>query len=729
MPKPNDSKQPPHKWNFFHLGGVEQVLLNTAEDYRNLNTLDQKLWTVLSCPSKGLVFDDKTLAMLDTDGDERIRALEVQQAVAWVCTVLKDPAELKLRSASLPLASINTEVEEGRRLMASARQVLANIGKPDAQTITLDHVNDTATIFAQTRFNGDGIVPADSADENDVAIRTAIGDIIACLGGETDRSGKPGVNRALVDKFFEDSRAYVDWWNAGNGASPVDALNNGKGRGTDIHPLGSDTEAAAKILQKIRLKVDDYFVRCRLAAYDPRTAGILNRDEADYVPLAARNLATAADELAIFPLAKSQANQPLPLTTGINPAWASDMAQFNKLVVVPLLGKQDSLSWDQWAKLNDRFTHYEGWQAATPDTRVAALGPDRLTALLNSDIRQRINSLIDQDMALEPEANAIAKVEQLIRYYRDLDRFLNNFVSFGDFYTKRDKAIFQAGTLYLDGRSMELCVNVDDPNKHSALAAFSNTFLIYCNCSRRDGAKMSIVGTLTNGDAGFIRAGRNGVFYDWKGLDWDATVVKVMEQPISIRQAFWSPYRWVARTIEEQIIKFSSSKEKALQDKASASIAETEKKAAAGAPAPTPGAAAPATTDGAGVGGKAKESFDISKYVGMFAAIGLALGALATALAAIAGSLVKLEWWQVLLVIVAIMLLISGPSMLLAFLKLRKRNLGPILDANGWAINIHPKIDTRFGSSLTKLARIPLSARKVNLKGLQVHSAVMPDKA
>ena len=35
------------------------------------------------------------------------------------------------------------------------------------------------------------------------------------------------------------------------------------------------------------------------------------------------------------------------------------------------------------------------------------------------------------------------------------------------------------------------------------------------------------------------------------------------------------------------------------------------------------------------------------------------------------------------------MLAISGPSMLIAWLKLRQRNIGPILDANGWAVNAH----------------------------------------
>ena len=58
------------------------------------------------------------------------------------------------------------------------------------------------------------------------------------------------------------------------------------------------------------------------------------------------------------------------------------------------------------------------------------------------------------------------------------------------------------------------------------------------------------------------------------------------------------------------------------------------------------------------------------------------------------------------------MLLISLPSVVLAFLKLRKRNLGPILDANGWAVNARAKINIPFGATLTDLAKLPPGSRR-----------------
>jgi hypothetical protein len=62
--------------------------------------------------------------------------------------------------------------------------------------------------------------------------------------------------------------------------------------------------------------------------------------------------------------------------------------------------------------------------------------------------------------------------------------------------------------------------------------------------------------------------------------------------------------------------------------------------------------------------------------------------------------------------LVALLLAISGPSMLIAWLKLSQRNIGPILDANGWAVNAFAHINVPFGGALTKAATLPAGARR-----------------
>ena len=400
-----------------------------------------------------------------------------------------------------------------------------------------------------------------------------------------------------------------------------------------------------------------------------------------------------AEEVAALPLAKIEADKPLSLDQGLNPAWVAAMADFRAKVVQPILATRASLDAGQWAGLCAKFAAHEAWLADKKGALAEPLGIRRVRAILAGGYRETLTALVEKDKALAGAADAIGSVDRLVRYHRDLFRLLNNFVSFRDFYTPGPKAIFQAGTLFLDGRSCELCLRVDDIAKHSALANLSGTYLAYCDCQRLGGAeKMTIVAAFTNGDADNLMVGRNGVFFDRRGRDWNATIAKIVEHPISVRQAFWYPYKRIGKMIGEQVEKMAAAREKAVHDQAAAGVADSAQKAEAGK--------APAAP------------FDVGKFAGIFAAIGLAVGAIGTAIASVVTGFIGLKAWQMPLAILGLILLVSGPSMVIAYLKLRKRNLAPLLDANGWAINTRAIINIPFGTSLTRLAALPPGAQR-----------------
>lgn len=670
-----------HRWRFFRAGGFDQVLLEKGADLAALGRLDQKLWTALSCPTQGLELDRRTLELIDTDNDGVIRAPELIAAVEWALEMLKDPDELCRPSATLPLTAIDDSRPEGRQLLASARQILVNLGQAGETEIGIDHFADTAAIFANTVFNGDGIIPPASAEPPE--LQQVIQEIIDCLGADIDRSGQEGVSQERVEVFFAALHAYSDWW------------AKAEAEAERILPLKENTAAAAESFRAVRDKVNDYFTRSQLATYDERAALHLSPAETDYDQLATRTLSATAEEIAGFPLARIEAGRPLPLREGVNPAWTGAVAALIRDIVTPLLGERESLSEVEWRKISALFAEFDAWQAEKAGMEVETLGLARVRQILASGAQGTIADLIARDQALEPEATSIDSVERLVRYHRDLYPLLNNFVCFSDFYSRRNKAIFQAGTLYIDGRSCDLCIRVEDPAKHATLSFLSQTYLIYCDCIRRGcNEKMTIAAAITAGEANQLMVGRNALFYDRQGRDWDATVIKLVEHPISIRQAFWSPYRRIGRMVHEQIEKFAASKDKAIEDNAAAGIGGAEQNLAAGK-----GAAPPAP-------------FDVGKFAGIFAAIGLAVGAIGTALAAVVTGLLGLVWWQIPLAVAGALLAVSGPSMLLAFLKLRQRNLGPLLDANGWAVNGRAKINIPFGGSLTHLAALPPGASR-----------------
>ncbi len=670
-----------HRWRFFRAGGFDQVRIESGADLANLASLDQKLWVALACPARGIEFDAKTLELIDTDRDGRIRAPEILAAVKWACAAVKDPEVLTTGSASLPLAAFNEQTPEGKRLLASAKRILANLGKADATEITLAEAMDTTRIFAQTRFNGDGIVAEDATA--DAALQAVIKDIVACVGSESDRSGKGGVSQAKADQFFAECQAYSDW------CAKMEATT------APILPLGEATAGAAAAYQAIKTKAEDYFARCRLAAFDARALVALNRQETDYLAVAAKDMSITVAEVSGFPLARIEAGRPLPLVEGINPAWAGALERFVAQVVIPILGERTRLTVADWEVCGAKLAPYAAWQGTKAGVAVEKLGLVRVRDILGGSFRAVISDLIAEDKRYEPEANAIGEVEKLLRFARDLCALLNNFVSFRDFYLRRAKAVFQVGTLYLDGRACDLCVRVDDAGKHAALAGLAKTYLAYCDCARPgSGEKMTIAAAFTGGDSDQLMLGRNGLFYDRKGRDWDATITKIIENPISIRQAFFSPYKKLVRMIEEQVAKRAAAADAVADQKltAAATTAATVGKTAA-----APAAAGPVP---------AKKT-----DVGTVAAIGVALGSVGTFVAMIFAKFVDLGPW-IPVAVIGLILVISGPSMLIAWLKLRQRNLGPILDANGWAVNARAKVNVAFGGALTAVASLPLGAER-----------------
>ena len=699
-------------WRFLRAGGFDQVRIESGADILALDELDMKLWVALACPVAGMEFDAKTLDVLDIDHDGRIRASEIIETIRWLRLVLKDPEALTGDDPTLPLSVISEETPEGRRVLASARRILASRGKADADTVTIEDATDTEHVFDQTDFNGDGIIPASAAPDADTA--RLIEDLITVYGPIDDRSGKPGIDQERADDYAAEIAAFSEWWNAAR-TDPA------------ILPLGDSTHAAFLALQAVEDKITDYFERCRLSAFSATAAGAANPDEDFFASVAHGPLTENLDLLRGMALAEIAPDRPLPLAHRLNPAWRAEMDAFRDNTVKPLLGEVAELDQTAWPRLQERFAAHRAWRAGRPNNAIDVLGEDRLVELAKHPGKDVLDTLIAKDKAHEDEASAIDDVLRLTLLRRNFLPLLNNFVSFREFYTKRSKATFQAGTLYLDGRSCDLCIKVADVAKHAAMATLSRIYLAYCECRRpMTGETMFIAAAFTAGDSDQLMVGRNGIFYDRLGQDWDAVVVRIVEHPISMRQAFLAPYKQLGRFVGEQVEKLAQAKSKVMHDDLSQAIsttATTAMKAPAPLPAPPPPpapaahprpgahAAAPAPA-AAAVVPTAAAPFDIGRFAGVFAAIGLAVGAIGTALAHVAGTFLGLRWWQMPLAVVGVILAISGPSMVIAYVKLRQRNLAPLLDANGWAINARAKINIPFGGSLTHLAKLPPGAER-----------------
>lgn len=544
-----------YNWNYTYVGGVPRVQMATGADIAHLDELNEKLWTVLSCPVKGLEIDEKSLGYIDANKDGQVHVTEVQAAAKWLCAVLKD-ADLLLRGVDrLSLSDINAETAEGKQVLDAVAKVLASLGTPDAQEITLTDTSRCLAVIIEQKM-------------------TAL---------KAERAALPVVEPPYGDKTAEMAEVYA-------------ALDG---------------------------KVREHYRRTRLSQYS-----------------------ALVGELVEVPEAAAKATE------------------------------------EEWVEMGAKLAAYSDYVAS--------------------------QNVSEADITIDEETANIQLVDRLLHLTRDFFTLLKNFVTFIDFYNPSVKAIFQAGTLYIDQRACDLCVRVNDAGAMAAQAAASNLFLVFCHCTNKViGQEMDIVAAVTVGDVSNIAVGKNCIFYDRQGRDWDARVTNVMDNPISIKQAALSPYKKMASFVEDKIRTMAQKKEEGVISNATASIdAKTDSAAAAVSTAPT--VDAKTTTEAAKATAGA---FDVAKFAGIFAAIGMAIGFIGSFVTTVVTGFLGLSWWQMPLCILAIFLLISGPSMFLAWTKLRKRNLAPVLNANGWAVNAAAMVSIAFGNALTEQAKFPLSAK------------------
>ena len=604
------AKKSGYDWKYSVVGGVTRVNIESGEDIAHLKELDQKLWTVLSCPVKGLEFDEKTLQLMDLDGDGKIRVNEMVAAAEWLKKVLRSMEYLLEGKDHIDFADIQAETEEGQKVMEAANLILAKLEKSDQTGIALADVNEYMSIFEE---------------------------------------------KCKAEYTAEESEPFTP-------------------------PYGEQSDAAEKAVNEVKQKMADYFMRCKLAQFDEDATEALDVQVEKIAAISGSNLSDNMTEIAEYPLSRPNKEGKLNIVSGLNPAWHKAMAELKALVLDVDYAGKETISEEEWNAVVAKIEAYAAWKDAGETAMNEAIAAQLAT-----------------------HAAAIEPVERLVRYCRDYFKLVHNYVVFKDFY-KRDEsclAVFQAGKLYIDQRCCDLCIKVSDMGKQLSTAGLSGLYLLYCKCtSKVKGETMDIVAALTDGDIDGLSEGKNALFYDRDGMDWDATVTKIIDNPISVRQAFWSPYRKFGNWVSDKITKSAAEKEskqfEEMTAKADSSTTDLATNMAKAKNQMTPAE-----------GGQAKKMpFDIAKFAGIFAAIGMAIGFIGTALANLAKG-VTAHWYNLPLMILAVIVIISGPSMFLAWLKLRRRNLGPVLNANGWAINSKIKINTAFGATLTSMAKYP----------------------
>ncbi len=684
--------------HFDRFGRTYHLSIRSARELEQVLELDDSHWIAMSAPVAGLNGDRRFLDLVDTDHNGRIRTDEMRAAIRYLLDRVAGRDGIGDGSDVLALSAIDGSHPEAADLLDTAEYILSAVGAEDRSAISLTQVTDFEHQLDSSVINGDGIVPPEATAEP--AVQQFIRDLIGCYGGREDLTGRVGVSEEDLAKFLQDARAYLDW--AAKGDLPAGAQT------TDVLPLGAETAAAHAALEAVRPKLDSFFARCRMVRFRPDAAAQAGVEGWKAVPSDFASAATIEDALRRAPLAEPNPEGVLTLDDEVNPAYAEALGRFRAQVVRPLLGDSRRLTGAQWKELLKRFAGYEAWLAGKQGGAVGGLGRERLRACLEGPLPQALRDLLAQDRLVADKLASVRKLVRLLLYQKHLLELANNFVSFPDLYEPTRRAMFEMGSLVIDGRWFNLAIRVDDVKQHKDVARSSRIFVIYAELTRAEATQKSVVALpATSGTMGNLAVGKRGVFHGSDGMTYDARVVDIIENPISFREALAAPFVRLGQFIGGKIEAISGTAQKALEsqvgqvtDQMQTGVQQTVQQApqlvqqaggpAAGAPA------APST----------------SARRDLLVGASFSIAALSSAFAFVTKQVSGLEkpFHTLALAVLIVLIIVSLPTAIVAAWKLARRDLSSILEGCGWAINARMRLNRRQRGQFTRWERYPADA-------------------
>lgn len=672
---------------FQRFGRSHHLRIATAADLARATELDEAHWVAAGAPIETISCDATFLALLDTDDNGRIMCAELTEGIGWLLATLRDRTGIDQRSGVLRREAIDTDTGEGQRIHMSAGKMLARLGRDEAGEISLEQVRRIKAQVEGTPVSEAGVVLPEAAKDGEV--RQFLADVIAAVGGAPHPGGTEGVGQEQLEAFLSLAAAAVAWHERG-------LVPPGQDK-TDVMPLGERTPSAYEALTAVRAKMDQYFAQCEALALDERFAQRMGWTDEELEELDFDHPAVIENVLRKAPLARARADRRLRLDEETNPYYAAALARFHAETLQGILGSSGQapaeISATRWQKLKGFFAEHQAWAEARPDAKVLALGVETLRAYLDERFARCVRELIAESRRTAFDLDNIRLTEKLILYQAYMIDFANNFVSFPHLYDPASRAMFEMGTLVMDGRRFHLAVRVKDRAEHAKIAKTSNMCLLYVQVSPRDGgATYEVAVPVTSGGIGNLCLSKRGIFHDPADRECDATVASIIENPISLAEALVSPFRRLGRLLTGKIESLTTEAEKKLDAKAAAAVGQV-------AAAPAPGkVAAPRPAGPTG---------------GTLMGLGVAGAAVGSALAYITKTLAETHPVAILVGVLGAVLLVILPISIVAWLKLRRRDLSAILEGSGWAINARMRLTRKQSRYFTDRPRYPAGARGV----------------
>jgi hypothetical protein len=666
---------------FQKLGRSRQLAIESAGDLQDVLDLPAALWAATSAPTGTFRCDPRFLALVDVDANGRLYTFEIKLAIEWLLQRLVDKSLAANGADALPLDAIRADDEEGRAIHDSARFVLESLGKrryaTDAQSISLDQVRTFTAQMKERALNGSGVIRPEAAPDPDT--EQLIADATACTGGTEDPSGALGVTEEQMSAFAEAVRAHLAWLARAEIPAGEDP--------TPLMPLGARTPGAYGVYSAHATEVDRFFELSHALRYEPRTAPHI---EGPPEGLDAAEPDAVQEYLQRAPMCHPTADGALPLQDdAVNPAYREWVGALKESVLATILGGvPEALPEGQWRKVKSAMAPYEAYLKDKQGGAVEGLTAEQLTSYRDGPCLGKADELVAMDHNVAAMLATVGVLERLLLYQQHLMELVNNFVSFPRLYAADRQALFETGSAVIDGRRFTFAVRVENRAVHSAIAKTSDIFILYLDVTAKvGGEKFCVAVPATWGTKGNLAVGKQGVFFDIDGKEYDAKVVQMIENPICLDEALVAPFVRLWGFVTSKVEGLYTTAEKKLQarlEKAGTALSTQQ------APAPPVAGSSPAN---------------------LVVGVSLAVAALGSAFAFITKQLEDVDTQKVLIGLLCAVLVVLIPLTIIALLKLRSQDLSALLEGCGWAINARMRLKRAQRKMFTVYGAYPEGAR------------------
>ena len=656
--------------------------IKNSDDLFEAINVDPALWVVTSAPISSFSLEQKFLNYLCLTNNSRIIFNDLIQEIQWLKNLYVEYSAVNISSDLFDLASINPNTEDGQKIALAFNFIISKI---DSDYISLDCTREFLKEITNNSVSENGIVIPGVAVSAE--LKKYIELAINVTKGVTHPNGAQGINAELLEKFQLTLANYVGWKNQMNDA--IEAGNK-----NDLLPFGANTEIYYQKFIVLKNKVTQFFAQCKGLTFSKLVSDKVEfLSDINFSEINWQDPVKMQEFLQKSPLAvpNDLAKLAYKDQSKINPYYYSFMNELLDIILnETTITVNDIITEENWKQICDLFSAYDKWYKSNPSNTLDAVTLEDIKEYQKEEYAQAVKTLIGQSAKTAEKLVCITLLEKAILYQKYILPFVRNFIGLTELYHPERKALFEKGNLIMGGKHFNFAIDVENIANHKSIATKSNIFILYLDIIKPDKTKFNVAVPVTAGTKDGLIQGKRGVFIDIKGNKYDAIVADLVTNPISLKEAIIEPFLKVKDIFSKKIDADATQSENKLTKSTTDAISNQNSDSKSWFYKPNGNMNTGAILMGGGV----------------------AIAALGSSLTYIINTIASSSVLNILITICLILFAFIAPILISGVFKLRRRDLTPILEGSGWAINIRMRLTRKICKVFTKKSKWPKGTKR-----------------